>query len=225
MNSIFHSISEWTVSTVHYVYRLLVYQMYFILSNSFFLILLLFIRFTLNNFLLFLGPFVLFLASLSAQFRLFTDSKHLMDRKDYFMYYREIFKNNWIFFVLCSLFISFIFFGFRILILYRQSVMLFPFVLTSCFLLSSMLFVLLISSDSRVTQIPFRKKMEWSLLVSYRLPLVTVYNIAFIGLTIFFMQHFSLAYICFFSGVINHGIYRNLTRRFSIDKFYEDWNG
>lgn len=225
MNSIFHSISEWTVSTVHYVYRLLVYQMYFILSNSFFLILLLFIRFTLNNFLLFLGPFVLFFASLSAQFRLFTDSKHLMDRKDYFMYYREIFKNNWIFFVLCSLFISFIFFGFRILILYRQSVMLFPFVLTSCFLLSSMLFVLLISSDSRVTQIPFRKKMEWSLLVSYRLPLVTVYNIAFIGLTIFFMQHFSLTYICFFSGVINHGIYRNLTRRFSIDKFYEDWNG
>ncbi|EOH54450.1 hypothetical protein UA3_02265 [Enterococcus faecium EnGen0263] len=63
--------------------------------------------------------------------------------------------------------------------------------------------------------------MEWSLLVSYRLPLVTVYNITFIGLTIFFMQHFSLVYLCFFSGVINHGIYRNLTRRFSIDKFYE----
>lgn len=225
MNSIFHSISEWTVSTVHYVYRLLVYQMYFILSNSFFLIVLFFIRFTLNNFLLFLGPLVLFLASLSAQFRLFTNQEHPMDRKDYVMYYRENFKNNWIFFVLCSFFISFIFFGFRILILYRQSVMLFPFVLTSCFLLSSMLFVLLISSDSRVTQIPFRKKMEWSLLVSYRLPLVTVYNIVFIGLTSFFMQHFSLVYICFFSGVINHGIYRNLTRRFSIDKFYEDWNG
>ncbi len=140
MNSIFHSISEWTVSTVHYVYRLLVYQMYFILSNSFFLIVLFFIRFTLNNFLLFLGPFVLFLASLSAQFRLFTDSKHLMDRKDYFMYYREIFKNNWIFFVLCSLFISFILFGFRILILYRQSVMLFPFVLTSCFFIEQYAF-------------------------------------------------------------------------------------
>lgn len=225
MNNLFHSISEWTVSIVNYVYQLLVYQMYFILSNSFFLILLFFIRFTLNNFVLFLGPLILFFASLSAQFRLFTDSKHLMDRKDYFICYREIFKNNWIYFVLCSLFISFILFGFRILRLYRQSVMLFPFALTSCFLLSSMLFVLLISSDSRVAQISFRKKMEWSLLISYRLPLVTIYNMAFIGLTIFFMQHFSLAYLCFFSSVINHGIYRNLTRRFSIDKFYEDWNG
>lgn len=221
MNSFFHTISEWTVAIVHSAYQFLVYQLYFILSNSLFLILLFFLRLTLNNAVFFLVPLMLFIASLSAQFGLFTNPEYLSNRKNYFMYYREIFKKSWKLFILYALFILFILFSLRVLILFRLFLMLLPFILTSCFLLSSMLFVLLLSSDLRVTQIPFKKKMEWSLLISYRLPLVTVYNGALVGLSIFLMQHFSLAYLCFFSSLINYGIYRNLTRRFSLALFFE----
>ncbi len=37
------------------------------------------------------------------------------------------------------------------------------------------------------------------------------------------MQYFSLAYLCFLSGAINYGVYRNLIRRFSLDLFFEEW--
>ena len=180
MNPFFHAISEWTVTIVHSAYRLLVYQLYFILSNSLLLMHLFFLRLTLNNIVFFWVPLVFLIASLSAQFGLFNNPEHLSNTKNYFQYYRECLKKNWGLYFLYSLIILLILFGLKILILYQRSVMFLPFVLTSCFLLSSMLFVLLISSDSRVAQIPFKKKIEWSLLISYRLPSVTVYNLSLI---------------------------------------------
>jgi hypothetical protein len=223
MNTIFHTISEWTVAIIHSVYQFLVYQMYSILSNSLFLVLLFFIRLTQNNFIFFLVPLLFFLVSLCTQFGLFTTPEYSVSRKNYFVYYREILKRNWQLFCLYVSFIFLILFGLRVLTLYQLSLMLIPFVLTSCFLLSSMLFALLLSSDLRMNKIPLRKKLEWSLLISYRLPLVTVYNIALSGVTVFLMHYFSLAYLCFFSSVINYMVYRNLTRRFSLDLFLEEW--
>jgi len=66
-----------------------------------------------------------------------------------------------------------------------------------------MFFVLLISTDERVKEVPFRKKIGWSLLVSYRLPKVTLLNIIYVTVTIFILQNYSLAYLCFFGGYVS----------------------
>lgn len=223
MNHIFHSISKGTVSLIHIFYRLLVYQTYFVLSNCFVFILLIFVRLTLNNFILFFVPLILFIASLCVQFGSFIDHTHIINIRKYQMYYRKIVKKNWILFMLYSLFIAFLVFCTRILFMNRLSVMIVPFALTSCFLVTSMLFVLLLSSDVRAIQIPFKKKIEWSLMISYRLPIVTIYNTALIGLAIFLTHYFSFVYLLVFSSAVNYGLYRNLTRGFSMDRFFEEY--
>src|SRR5699024_4412112 len=104
----------------------------------------------------------------------------------------------------------------RILLVADLTVLLYPLLITGSFLISSMFFVLLISTDERAKEVTFKKKISWSLLVSYRLPKVTMLNVFYVIVTIFLLQNFSLAYLCFFGGAINYYVWMNLTRQFSV---------
>lgn len=221
LNLNYDTITNWTVSAVQFVYRLLVQNTYFILSNSLFLILLFFIRLNTNNFIFFIGPIYFLLVSFSVQFGAFRESKETISMKEYVTLYKEIVKNNWKTFVFYTMLICMLVLDFRILRVSDLRMIVYPLLITGCFLLSSMFFVLLISIDSRSKDISFKQKLMWSLLVSYRLPTVTIVNVIWILVTLFFLQNFSLAYLCFFGGAINYYIWLNLNRKFSIDLFYE----
>ena len=64
----FDFLTDWTVDIVNAVYRLTIQSLYFILSNSLFLMMLLVFKMTLNNFILFLVPIFLMLISFLTQF-------------------------------------------------------------------------------------------------------------------------------------------------------------
>jgi len=215
------SVSDWTVLFIQFVYRLLVQNTYFILSNSLFLLLLFMIRFNMNNFVFFIVPVFFLLVSFSAQFKEIQDSKDTIGLSRYFALYKQIIKNAWPIFLFYTCAIVFIVFDLRILFIADLTVMMYPLLITGCFLLSSMFFVLLISTDERAKKISLKRKLMWSLLISYRLPSVTILNFLCVLITIFCLQNYSLAYLCFLGGVINYYIYLNLNRRFSIELFFE----
>ncbi|SKA10262.1 hypothetical protein SAMN02745116_02419 [Pilibacter termitis] len=217
----FDFLTEWTVSTVSHIYKLLVQNLYFVLSNALFFVFLIFFRFTLNNLLFFAVPILLLLASFSAQFCYLNQETQIHSIKQYFKMYAKVFKNSWSIFLFYTGMILFVVLDVKILFLANINFMLYPLVITGCFLLSSMLYVLLISSDNRASSLTLRKKLTWSIMISYRLPIVTLMNICFVLLTLFCMQNFSLAYICFLGGMMNYYIWKNLTRRFSIELFFE----
>jgi len=223
-NNNFDFITDWTVQAVNFVYRLLVQNTYFILSNSLFLLLLIFLRLTMNNFLFFIIPIFFLLVSFSAQFKSISESEDTVSFRHYFSIYKNILKNGWPTFLLYTCLIVFIVFDLRILFVANLKAMMYPVVITGCFLLSSMFFVLLITTDERAKTISLRRKITWSLSISYRLPLVTLLNFLYVVLIVFFLQNYSLAYLCFFGGAINYYIHSNLNRRFSLDLFFEQMN-
>ncbi|WP_227004509.1 hypothetical protein [Jeotgalibaca porci] len=215
-------ITNWTVTAVQYFYRLLIHNTYFILSNGLFLVLLFFFRLSMNNFILFIIPIFFLLVSFSAQFKAVADNEEeTVSLKRYFSLYKEILKNNWNIYLFYTFFICLLVLDLRILLVADLTVLLYPLLITGSFLISSMFFVLLISTDERAKEVPFKKKISWSLLVSYRLPKVTMLNVFYVIVTIFLLQNFSLAYLCFFGGAINYYVWMNLTRQFSVDLFYE----
>lgn len=220
LNNRFDFITDWTVASVQFFYKILVQNTFFILSNSVFLIFLLFLKLTINNFLIFSLPIYLLLVSISAQLSLNSRTQENVSIRYYFKLYKEIFKNvRWIC-LLYTFLIVFIVFEVQILLIVSNNIVLYPFIITSFFLISSMLYILLISSDTRSKHITFKQKLVWSMLISYRLPLVTVVNIIYILLTLFCLQNFSLAYLCFIGGAINYFIFLNLTRRFSVELYF-----
>jgi len=220
-NKNYDFITDWTVSAVQFVYRLLVHNTYFILSNSLFLVLLFFFRLNMNNFIFFIVPILFLVVSFSAQFKAIDYSKDTISIRRYFSLYKGVIKNNWQIFLFYTLLIYLIALDIRILFVANLTVILYPLIITGCFLLSSMFFVLLISIDERAKEISFKKKLVWSLLISYRLPSVTLLNAFYVLATIFCLQNFSLAYLCFFGGAINYYVWLNLNRRFSVELFYE----
>lgn len=225
INKNFDFITDWTVSTVQFVYHLFVQNTYFVLSNSLFLLLLFFVRLSMNNFILFLVPIFFLLVSFSAQFKVINNQQDEITIRNYIKCYRQIIVNNWRTFLFYTAFIAFIVFDLRILAIAEFEVMKYPLIITSCFLLSSMFFVLMISIDPRASELSLKRKISWSLLISYRLPSVTILNVLFIIFAVFCLQNFSLAYLCFFGGAINYFVWKNLSRRFSIDLFFEQMLG
>ncbi|NLC64731.1 MAG: hypothetical protein GX753_03580 [Erysipelothrix sp.] len=217
-------ITKWTVSAVQYFYRLLVQNTYFILSNGLFLILLFFFRLSMNNFILFIIPIFFLLVSFSAQFKAIADNEETVSLKRYFTLYKGVITNNWRIFLFYTFFICFLVLDLRILFIADLTLLVYPLLITGSFLMSSMFFVLLIATDERAKNVSFKKKMLWSLLVSYRLPKVTLLNVLYVIVTLFLLQNFSLAYLCFFGGAINYYVWMNLTRQFSVELFYEQMN-
>ncbi|MBL1230506.1 hypothetical protein IW492_14840 [Enterococcus sp. BWB1-3] len=224
-NHQFDFITDWTVSAVQFSYRLLVQNTYFILSNSLFLILLLFLRLTMNNFVFFIVPIFFLLASFSAQFKSIQESKEdTISIGRYISLYKEVLKNGWQTFLVYTFFIVLIVLDLRILFVANLTMMMYLLIIVGCFLLSSMFFVLVISTDTRVKAISLKRRLVWSLFISCRLPLVTLVNFLYVLLAIFFLQNFSLAYLCFLGGAVNYYVYLNVNRRFSIDLFFEQMN-
>ncbi|MHC5228658.1 hypothetical protein ACYSNW_10300 [Enterococcus sp. LJL99] len=212
---------NYTVSSVQFIYRLFVQNTFFILSNALFLCVLFFIRLSINNFVFFIIPIFFFLVSFSGQFKVIQESEETISLRKYFLLYKEILRNSWATFLFYTFFIVFIVVDLRILFLAKLPVMMYPFLITSCFLLSSMFFNLLISSDVRAKKLSFKRKILWSIRISYRLPRVAVVNGIYLFISLFCLQNFSLAYLCFFGGAINYFLFKNLTRSFSVSLFYK----
>lgn len=176
----------------------------------------------MNNFLLFIVPIFFLLVSFSAQFKAIADNKEEpVTMKRYFSLYKNILKNNKGIFLFYTFTICLLVLDLRIFLLGNLTMWVYPLMITGSFLMSSMFFVLLIATDSRVKELSFKKKIIWSLIVSYRLPKVMLMNVLYLMITIFLLQNFSLAYLCFFGGAINYYIWINLTRHFSVELFYQ----
>lgn len=66
----FDIITDWTALGVNWFYKLIVQNLYFVLSNLLFITMLFVFQLTLNNFLLFIIPIFLFYVSLATQFKM-----------------------------------------------------------------------------------------------------------------------------------------------------------
>lgn len=130
-------------------------------------------------------------------------------------------KNNWKIFLFYTFLTSFIIFEVKVLWMAQKGLLLIPLLITASFLASGMFFVFLLSSDERASQISIGQKFFSMLLVSYKLPFVTVVNMIWIIIVVFALQRFSLAYLLFLGGAINYMICLNLKRRFSVQLYFE----
>lgn len=214
-------LTDWTVGGVSFIYRLFVQHLYFILSNLLFLVMLFFFQLTLNNYILFVLPIFLFLVSLAVQFRVAEFTKGTISIRKYGHFYGEMLRNHWKVFIFYTFLISFIVFDMKALWILGKSIMFIPLLTTASFLASGMLFVLLLSTDKRARELTVGRKVFSMLLVSYKLPLVTLVNIFWFMIIIFLMQKYAMLYLLFFGGAVNFMILMNLKRRFSVDLFFE----
>lgn len=218
----FDFLTDWTVDIVTVVYRLTIQSLYFILSNSLFLMMLLIFKLTLNNFILFLVPIFLMLISFLTQFSINEGGKEPLSFKQYCLLYRDNLKGQWQMSCFYTLLIAFLVFDFRILSVLKNGLLYIPFLITSGFLVSSLFFMILIATDKRSKQLSLGRKFFSALLIAYRLPLVTLINvICLVGIAISLVL-FPVAYICILGGLINYLIYLNCQRRFSVSMYFED---
>lgn len=218
----FDFLTNWTVAGVNVVYRLTVQNLYFIMSNVLFLVMLLIFRLTINNFVLFLVPIFLMLNSFLAQFKVIEAHEDRLPLKKYGAIYVTSLKRHWKVTLFYTLLIAFLVFDLQVLSLTQNVLFYIPFLITSGFLMSSMFFVLLISTDDRSAKLPLGRKFFSALLISYKLPLVTVLNILCLLATVVTLRIFPVAYICILGGAINYLIYLNCQRRFSVKLYFED---
>ena len=221
MRNPFDAISEWTVTFINFFYRLLVFNTYFILSNLLFLAVLVVIRLNLNNFIFFIVPLYGLVVSVAAQFKLIQMKAESVKLKQYWQLYRQLLQSNWATYLFYTGFIVFIVFDIQIMLVAGLTWLLVPVAITGIFLLSSMFFMLLITTDPRARQLSFKRKVIWSVMISYRLPLVTVVNMLYGVAAVFCLQNFSLAYLAFIGCALNYFVYVNLCRRFSVALFFE----
>lgn len=220
----FDIITDWTVLGVNWFYKLIVQNLYFVLSNLLFITMLFVFQLTLNNFLLFIIPIFLFYVSLATQFKMIEQGgqeKKGISFGSYRKYYHKMIKNNWKIFLFYTFLTSFIIFEVKVLWMAQKGLLLIPLLITASFLASGMFFVFLLSSDERASQISIGQKFFSMLLVSYKLPFVTVVNMIWIIIVVFALQRFSLAYLLFLGGAINYMICLNLKRRFSVQLYFE----
>jgi len=221
----FDFLTDWTVDIVNAVYRLTIQSLYFILSNSLFLMMLLVFKMTLNNFILFLVPIFLMLISFLTQFTINEAGKGPLSFKAYCRLYQRNLKAQWQMSVSYTLLIAFLVFDFRILSVLKNGLLYVPFLITSGFLISSLFFMILIATDERSKQLSLGRKFFSALLIAYRLPLVTLVNmICLVGIAISLVL-FPIAYICILGGLINYLIYLNCQRRFSVSLYFGDMSG
>lgn len=217
----FNFITDWTVKGVSWIYRLIVQNVYFVLSNLLFIVMLLLFQLNLNNFILFTLPIFLFYVSLAAQFKGLEQQDQRLSFRGYVQNYKEVLKYNWSVFLFYTALTLFIIFDVKVLWVLGGVLFLIPLLITASFFASGMFFVFLLSTDVRAKQVPLGKKFFSMLLVSYKLPLVTLVNVLWLLIMVFTLQKFSLAYLLFFGGAINYMICLNLKRRFSVELYFE----
>lgn len=218
----FDFLTDWTVKGVNLVYRLAVQNLYFVVSNSLFLILLLIFRMTLNNFILFLVPIFLMLMSFLTQFKLFEMAEDGVAFKQFAKIYADNLKKQWRVGVFYTLLIAFLVFDLKIIGLTTSGFLAIPLLITGSFLLSSLFFVLMISTDERSETLTLGQKFFSALLISYKLPLVTLLNILYLVAIVVTLRFLPVAYLCILGGAINYLIYRNCQRRFSVDLYFKE---
>ncbi len=217
----FNFITDWTVSGVSWIYRLIIQNVYFVLSNLLFIAMLLLFQLNLNNFVLFIVPIFLFYVSLAAQFKTIETEKTVISLRRYGQIYGRMLKNNWKVFLFYTGLTTFIVFDVKVLLALHGGLLLIPLLITVSFLASGMFFVFLLSTDTRAEKIALGQKFFSMLLVSYKLPLVTMVNVLWFAVIFITLQKFSLAYLVFFAGAINYMICLNLKRRFSVELYFE----
>lgn len=218
----FDFLTDWTVASVNTVYRLTIQNLYFMLSNALFLALLLIFRMTINNFVLFLVPIFLMLISFLTQFKIIEAHEDRLALKKYGVIYVTNLKKHWRVALFYTFLIAFLVFDLQVLSLTKNVLLYIPFLITSSFLLSSLFFVLLISTDERSEKLSLGCQFFSALLISYKLPLVTLINILCLIATVVTLRIFPVAYICILGGAINYLIYLNCQRRFSVKLYFEE---
>ena len=219
----FDFLTDWTVAGVNVVYRLTIQNLYFMLSNILFLGLLLVFRMTMNNFVLFLLPIFLMLISFLTQFKVIEAQEDGLALKKYGKMYVTNLKKHWKVALFYTLLIAFLVFDLQVLSLTKNALLYIPFLITSSFLMSSLFFVLLISTDERSENLPLGRQFFSALLISYKLPVVTLVNILCLIAMVVTLRIFPVAYICILGGAINYLIYLNCQRRFSVKLYFEEF--
>lgn len=217
----FDFLTDWTVKGVNLVYRLAVQNLYFMLSNALFLVLLLIFRLTLNNFILFLLPIFLMLVSFLAQFKSIERQEEVLAFKQYLSIYGESLKKHWQVALFYTMLIAFLAFDMKILSLTSSGFLYIPFLITSSFLISSLFFVLMISTDDRSETLTLGQKFFSALLISYKLPFVTLMNSLCLVAIVVTLHLLPVAYVCILGGALNYLIYLNCQRRFSVDLYFK----
>ncbi len=218
------NLSLWINKFVLAIYRLLVLNTYFILSNAILFVLFFIFQLTFNNFLFFLVPIYFLLVSVATQFKVMTEYSgvDVCSLRQYSFLYRTVLTNYWKIFLISTGLVTFLFVDFQILLTNTKIFfMLFPVLLTSMFLLSSMLFVFLLLTNNLAKSLGWKTLFFHAIFVSYKLPLCTLINCFLFCFMFLSIQFYSLLYVCFLGGLINCLIFHNLKRKFSTDLFFE----
>lgn len=221
MKHVLENISKWTVGGITSFYQILVANTYFILSNLLGLVFLFFFQLTMNNLVFFILPIFLMMQSIIMQF-------HILPKLDEYSLklfckdYLKILKEHYRMLLGATTAILLIILDVYILMrIDSSSFFLIAVLITSAFLINSLLYIFLIETRTEAKQIPVSKKLTSSLILSYRLPFITFINMIYIGLTMFSIRFMALFYIMFIGGFLNLLIWKNLQKRFSLDLYFE----
>lgn len=221
MKSVMDNITKWTVNGVTGFYQILIANTYFILSNLLGLLTLFFFQLTINNLVFFILPLFLLLQSIMMQFQIMPDLE-AYSLKRYMKLYPKVLRKNWQILLAATGIILLIIADIKILTVFQNTQFLTTGILiTSFFLINCILFVLLIQTRSEAVELSLTKKIQSGLLLSYRLPVVTLLNMVYIAIACFSIQFIAVYYVVFIGGFLNLLIWKNLQRRFSLDLYFE----
>lgn len=224
MRNIMDLLNKWTVNGVTSFYTIFLVNTYFILSNLVGFLALFVFKISFNNLLFFIIPLLLLVQSIIMQFHILPEIESYSLKK-FFKEYPRVFRENWQTEVLITGILVLILTDSKILMTYTNSaVFLLAVLITSIFLMNTLLFVLLMQTKKESRQLSFGKKITSGLMLSYRLPQVTILNMVYMGLSIFTIQFVPIYYIIFIGGFINMLIWKNLQRRFSLELYINQMN-
>lgn len=223
MNNIIENISKITVSSIMHIYDLFVINAYFIISNLLGLITLVVLSLSFNNLVFFILPILLFIQSILMQFTILEDNNSYSIKK-YITKYIQIMKNNWKSLVGITIVLLLIICDLKILMFIEApSFLIIATIITAMFVLNSILYFLLIRTRKESHELPLIKIVTSSVLLSYKLPFITVLNFICMFLAIYSIQFLPMVYILFIGGGINILIWKNLTKKFSLNLFFEEY--
>ncbi|KAF1291319.1 hypothetical protein [Candidatus Enterococcus leclercqii] len=221
MKSVMDNITKWTVNGVTGFYHILIANTYFILSNLLGLLTLLLFQMTINNLVLFVLPLFLLLQSILMQFQIMPELESY-SLKRYMKMYPRVLRKNWQVLAIATAAILLIIADIHILTTFQDTQFLIAgLLITSFFLINCILFVLLIQTRKEAEELSLAKKIQSGLLLSYRLPLVTLLNMFYIGIACLSIQFVAVYYVVFIGGFLNLLIWKNLQRRFSLALYFE----
>ncbi|OQO83590.1 hypothetical protein BH739_15885 [Enterococcus casseliflavus] len=221
MKSVMDNINKWTVGGITSFYETLVGNTYFIISNLLGMVVLFLFKPTMNNLLLFIVPIFLLMQGILMQFHILPNIEKYSVKR-FFKEYPLVLKKSWRVLAIATGIILMVIVDMNILMHSKTSrIFMVAVLITSMFLINSLLYIFLIESSEKSIDVSIRRKFMTGLLLSYRLPMITLKNIIFISIAIFAIQFMAIFYIVFIGGILNLLIWKNLNKRFSLDLYFE----